>query len=50
MLNKLQKLLGIQPNEHALIEEAIRAMSDSNEQGERRIERLERFNTICPYC
>jgi len=50
MLNKLRELLGIQPNEHALIEEAIRAMSDSNEQGERRIERLERFNTICPYC
>jgi len=49
MLENLRTLLGIQPNQHALIEEAIRAMSSSDENGERRLERLERFNTVCPY-
>ena len=33
----------------ALIEEAIRSMSETDENGERRLERLERFNTVCPY-
>ena len=33
----------------ALIEEAIRSMSEQDENGERRLERLERFNTVCPY-
>ena len=36
-------------DQHALIEEAIRSMSESDENGERRLERLERFNTVCPY-
>ena len=36
-------------DQHALIEEAIRAMSETDENGERRLERLERFNTVCPY-
>jgi tellurite resistance protein len=49
MLNVLRNLLGIQPDQHALIEEAIRAMSEEDEAGERRIERLARFNTVCPY-
>jgi hypothetical protein len=49
MLNGLRNLLGIQPDQHALIEEAIRAMSEEDEAGERRIERLARFNTVCPY-
>tara|TARA_A100001037_G_scaffold161594_1_gene145444 strand:+ start:611 stop:1057 length:447 start_codon:yes stop_codon:yes gene_type:complete len=49
MLENLRTLFGIQPDQHALIEEAIRAMSESDENGERRLERLERFNTVCPY-
>ena len=49
MLEGLRNLFGIQPDQHALIEEAIRSMSESDENGERRLERLERFNTVCPY-
>ena len=49
MLEHLRNLLGIQPDQHALIEEAIRAMSETDENGLRRLERLERFNTVCPY-
>ena len=49
MLESLRNLFGIQPDQHALIEEAIRSMSESDENGERRLERLERFNTVCPY-
>ena len=49
MLENLRTLFGIQPNQHAMIEEAIRAMSSSDENGTRRLERLERFNTVCPY-
>lgn len=49
MLENLRNLFGIQPNQHAMIEEAIRAMSSSDENGTRRLERLERFNTVCPY-
>ena len=49
MLETLRTLLGIQQDQHALIEEAIRDMSTYDENGERRLERLERFNTVCPY-
>jgi len=49
ILETLRTLLGIQQDQHALIEEAIRAMSEFDENGERRLERLERFNTVCPY-
>ena len=49
MLENLRTLLGIQPDQHALIEEAIRSMSESDENGVRRLERLQRFNTVCPY-
>ena len=48
MLDSLRNLFGIQPDQHALIEESIRAMSESDENGVRRLERLERFNTVCP--
>ena len=48
MLDSLRDLFGIQPDQHALIEESIRAMSESDENGVRRLERLERFNTVCP--
>ena len=49
MLDSLRKLLSIQPDQHALIEEAIRSMSETDENGERRLERLQLFNTVCPY-
>ena len=49
MLNHLRELIGLQEDQHALIEEAIRAMEDVDENGSRRLERLERFNTVCPY-
>jgi hypothetical protein len=49
MLNHLRDLIGLQEDQHSLIEEAIRAMSDIDENGSRRLERLERFNTVCPY-
>tara|TARA_B100001094_G_scaffold256761_1_gene256068 strand:+ start:228 stop:674 length:447 start_codon:yes stop_codon:yes gene_type:complete len=49
ILENLRTLLGIQPDQHALIEESIRAMSESDDNGERRLERLKRFNTVCPY-
>ena len=49
MLETLRGLFGIQPDQHALIEESIRAMSESDANGDRRLQRLERFNTVCPY-
>ena len=49
ILEHLRNLLGIQSDQHALIEESIRSMSDSDSSGERRLKRLERFNTVCPY-
>ena len=49
MLNELRNIFGIQPDQHALIEEAIRSMSEEDENGERRLERLARYNILCPY-
>ncbi len=49
MLDVLRKLIGLQADQHAMIEEAIRQMSEIDDQGERRIQRLNRFNTICPF-
>jgi hypothetical protein len=49
MLDHLRRVIGLQENEHALIEEAIRAMAETDDQGQRRVERLERFITVCPY-
>ena len=48
LLDHLRRLLSIQPDQHAMIEEAIHAMADVDDQGQRRIERLERFMTVCP--
>ncbi len=48
LLDHLRHLLSIQPDQHAMIEEAIHAMAEVDEQGQRRIERLERFMTVCP--
>ncbi|MDP6869439.1 MAG: hypothetical protein QGI21_01535 [Candidatus Poseidoniaceae archaeon] len=50
LVDTLRNLLGIQSDQHALIEEAIRAMAETDENGERRLERLARFNVVCPYC
>ncbi len=49
LLDHLRQLLGIQPDQHGMIEEAIHAMSDVDEQGRKRLERLERFMTVCPF-
>ncbi len=49
MLEGLRTIIGLQEDQHALIEEAIRAMSDVDEEGRRRVERLERFMTVHPY-
>lgn len=48
LLDHLRRLLSIQPDQHAMIEEAIHAMAEVDEQGQRRVERLERFMTVCP--
>ncbi len=49
MLDVLRKIIGMQPDQHAMIEESIRAMSEVDDNGERRIERLNRFSTVCPF-
>ncbi len=49
MLDVLRKIIGMQPDQHAMIEESIRAMSEVDDKGERRIERLNRFSTVCPF-
>ena len=49
MLDVLRKIIGMQPDQHAMIEESIRAMSEIDDNGERRIERLNRFSTVCPF-
>lgn len=49
MLDHLRRIIGLQEDQHALIEESIRAMSEVDANGHRRVERLERFLTVCPY-
>jgi hypothetical protein len=49
MLNSLRTVIGLQADQHTMIEEAIRSMAEVDDQGVRRIERLKRFNTVCPY-
>ena len=44
----LRRLLSIQSDQHAMIEEAIHEMADVDAEGQRRIQRLERFMTVCP--
>ena len=36
-------------NRSDVIRQAIRSMSETDMNGERRLERLQRFNTVCPY-
>jgi hypothetical protein len=49
MLTTLRTFIGIQEDQHTMIEEAIQAMADIDSNGVRRLERLKRFNTVCPY-
>ena len=49
MLDHLRRIIGLQEDQHALIEESIRAMSEVDENGQRRIERLERYLTVCGF-
>ena len=49
LLDSLRMFTEIQPDQHSMIEQAIRAMSDTDSSGERRLERLKRFNIVCPY-
>jgi hypothetical protein len=49
MLTALRTVIGIQEDQHAMIEEAIHAMADIDSNGVRRLERLKRFNTVCPF-
>jgi len=49
MLDHLRRIIGIQEDQHALIEESIRAMSEVDEDGQRRVERLERYLTVCSF-
>ena len=48
LLDHLRRLLTIQPDQDAMIEEAIHAMADVDAEGQRRIQRLERYMTVCP--
>ena len=41
--------MNIQPDEHALIEEAVRGMAANSENGESFVNRLDRYVTLHPY-
>ena len=49
MLEVMRRVMGIQPDEHALIEEAVRAMAHNVEDGESFVIRLNRYVTLHPY-
>ena len=49
MLPALRTIVGIQEDQHAMIEEAIHAMADIDSNGVRRLERLKRYLTVCPF-
>ena len=49
MLDHLRRIIGLQEDQHALIEESIRAMSEVDDNGQRRAERLERYLTVCSF-
>ena len=49
MLDVMRRVMGIQPEEHALIEEAVRAMASNVENGESFVSRLDRYVTLHPY-
>ena len=47
LVNHLRQMVCIQEDEHALIEEAIRATEGVDANGASRIQRLERYLTVC---
>jgi tellurite resistance protein len=49
MLDSLRSITGIQPDQHAMIEEAIHSMADIDSNGQKSLDRLNRFNIVCPY-
>jgi tellurite resistance protein len=49
MLTALRNIVGIQEDQHAMIEEAIHAMAEVDANGVRRLERLQRYMTVCPF-
>jgi len=49
MLNSFRTIIQLQSDQHAMIEEAIHAMAEVDSQGQRRLERLHRFNIVCPF-
>ncbi len=49
MLDVMRRVMGIQPDEHALIEEAVRAMAHNVEGGGTFVSRLDRYVTLHPY-
>ena len=49
MLNSFRTIIQLQPDQHAMIEEAIHSMAEVDSQGQRRLERLQRFNIVCPF-
>ena len=49
MLTVLRTLIGLQEDQHSMIEEAIHSMAETDSNGVRRLERLKRFNTVCPF-
>ena len=49
MLDVMRRVMGIQAGEHALIEEAVRAMASNVDAGESFVSRLDRYVTIHPY-
>ena len=49
MLNSFRTIIQLRPDQHAMIEEAIHAMAEVDSQGQRRLERLQRFNIVCPF-
>ncbi len=49
MLDHLRRIIGLQEDQHALIEESIRGMGEVDDEGQRRVERLERYLTVCSF-
>ena len=49
MLDVMRRVMRIQPEEHALIEEAVRAMATNVEDGDTFVTRLNRYVTLHPY-
>ncbi len=49
MLDSFRTIIELQPDQHAMIEEAIKNMSNIDSKGQRRLEKLKRFNIVCPY-